>query len=64
MKHDQLWKEIIGWFFRLFMEFFLPDIAERIDFGAKRKLNKELFTKSSSWRGSGYAQLPVEANAQ
>jgi hypothetical protein len=44
MPHDQLWKQLLETFFREFMELFLPDVAEHIDFDSVEPLGAELFT--------------------
>src|SRR5699024_10451680 len=44
IKHDQLFKELIGHFFEEFMEVFFPKFHADIDFGSMRPLSEELFT--------------------
>ena len=44
MAHDQFFKDFFRTFFRDFLDLFYPDIAERLDFGSLRFLEKELFT--------------------
>ncbi len=44
MDHDQVFKELLGAFFREFMELFFPNIAARLDFGRVTFLDKETFT--------------------
>jgi len=42
--HDQLFKKVIRTFFKEFMQMFLPEEAERIDFKKLEFLDKEQFT--------------------
>ena len=44
IKHDQLFKELIGHFFEEFLEAFFPKFHTHIDFGSIRPLSEELFT--------------------
>ncbi len=42
MGHDQLFKAVLEKFLKDFLELFFPDVAERLDFGTVRFLDKEL----------------------
>ena len=44
MGHDQFFKDFFRTFFRDFLDLFYTDVAERLDFGTLRFLEKELFT--------------------
>jgi hypothetical protein len=43
MRHDQLFKTVIGKLLREFLELFYPDVAARLNFETLRLLDKELF---------------------
>lgn len=43
MRHDQLFKAVLGKLLREFLELFYPDVAERLNFQTLRLLDKELF---------------------
>ena len=44
MKHDQLFKELIGNFFGEFLEVFFPEFHALIDFESIKSISEELFT--------------------
>src|SRR5260221_14722167 len=44
MSHDQVFKELLRAFFREFLQLFLPEVAEQIDFENVRFLEPEVFT--------------------
>ena len=43
MRHDQLFKTVIGKLLREFLELFYPEVAARLNFETQRLLDKELF---------------------
>ena len=44
LNHDQMFKRLIKTFFKEFIELFIPEAAERIDFTHLKFLDKELYT--------------------